>query len=178
VADALDDIRDLVHAQAALLAAVGANFGSTLVEVQALNEYPRVIWVSAGGTVDKTEYIGGRPNAGGTTRNRQIRTDSMAVEWHIWGRDREAARDIMYDLVAACVAEARGAVDFGTYQWVTQLAPRAEVATHGEKIVLKGTFQLPIHEGVENLTAIATQHHSGSFEDPATGPTTTGICET
>jgi hypothetical protein len=178
MADPLDDIRDLVHAQPTLLALVGTNYGSSQTDVEALGGYPRVVWVSEGGAVGETEYIGGRPNTGLTTRNRQIATDVMSVRFHIWGEDRENTRDIMHALVAGCRAEAIGAVDFGKYEWITQLEARAEMATHGEKIILEGAFQLPIHEGSATLTNVTTQTHRGDFTDPQTGATITGICQT
>lgn len=180
MADALDDIRDLVHAQPALRALVGANFASGKLEVERLGAYPRVVWVSDGGTVDETEYIGGHPQAtpGAGTRNRQIRTDTMTVHWHVWGEDRESTRAAMHALVAACYAEAHGAVAFGRYQWVTQQDERGEQAIHGQKIILEGEFQLAINEGAETLTNISTQTHRGDFVDPQTGAITPGICQT
>lgn len=167
MADALDTLRALVHADTVLSALVGTNHASGRLAMEATGEYPRIVWVSEGGVIRATDYIGGRPNAGATTRNRQIRTDAMAVLWHIWGEDREAARAAMHALISACwTTMGGGACEFGRYEWTTQQVAMGEYAVHGQKLILSGTINLPVHEGAGTLTIIATQRHDGYFVDP------------
>ena len=164
MADPIDDFVDAVHAEAVLLALVGAKFSVGLLETEALDDYPRVTWVSDSGTIEPVDDIGARLNSG--TRTRQVRTDAANVEVHIWGEDREATRDIMHAVIVATWQEGHGSADFGNYTWTTENAPRSEFATRGAKLILTGAIRLPVQEPTKTLTTVSDQDHTVDFTDP------------
>lgn len=164
MADNLDDIAAAVHARPSMVdpdTAVAYPHAIGKLEVERLGEYPRFVWVSEGGSIDAVDDVGG--GVVGATRTRSVRTDAMAVQWHIWGEDREAARDLMHLLIYACWEQSYGSVQFGDYDFVTERDPKGEFATHGSKILLEGVFRVPVSEAADPLTTIAHEGHTGTF---------------
>jgi hypothetical protein len=177
--DILDTLRIAVHNENPLLELVPRDkHASGKLEAERLGEYPRVVWVCEGGAITAAEYMGGRPQANPGRRVRQLYTDSMAVQLHVWGEDVENTRDIMHRLIAAIWQQAHGSVQFGSYRWVTQEEERGEFATHGQKVILEATFSIPVSERADTLTEVASQTHRGDFEPADGGATITGICQT
>jgi len=170
VADNLDTIQLAVHAVARMLPFPGE---VAKLEVERLESYPRIVWVSEGGTIEAIDDVGA--GAVGTTRQRSVRTDAMAVQWHIWGEDREAARDMMHLLIYTCWEQARGSLEFGSYRYITEEDARGEFATHGSKILLEGAFRVPVTEAASDLTTISTATHTTDFVSDLDGSTET-IC--
>jgi hypothetical protein len=159
MADNLDDLADAVHARPTL---TGIDYSVAHLGVEALESYPRVVWVSEGGSIDAVDDVGSR-TVGADNRRRQVRTDAMDVQLHIWGEDREAARLLMHALVYTIWEQCYGACELGKYQWVTEQEDRGEFAIHGSKILLELTIRLPVNEGASALTIIETATHTGTF---------------
>jgi len=170
VADNLDTLQLAVHAVPRMAGLIGS---TAKLEVERLGEYPRIVWVSEGGSIDAIDDVGA--GVVGTTRQRSVRTDAMAVQWHIWGADREAARDMMHLLIYTCWEQAYGSVEFGSYRFITEEDARGEFATHGSKILLEGAFRVPVTEGADTMTTIVAQSHTTDFVSDLDGSTET-IC--
>ncbi len=170
MADNLDTIQLAVHAVPRMAGLTGS---VAKLEVERLGEYPRIVWVSEGGSIDAIDDVGAGVVA--ATRQRSVYTDAMAVQWHIWGEDREAARDMMHLLIYTCWEQARGSLEFGSYRYITEESSRGEYATHGSKILLEGAFRVPVTEAASDLTTISTATHTTDFVSDLDGSTET-IC--
>ena len=168
MADNLDTIAAAVHARPTL---VGIDYAVARLGVEALESYPRVVWVSEGGSIEAIDDVGAR--VVGTDRRRQVRTDVMDVQLHIWGEDREEARTLMHALIYTIWEQCYGCVEFGKYQYITEQTARAEFATHGSKILLDLAIRLPVSEGASALTIIAEEGHTGTFISDLDGSTET-----
>lgn len=174
MADHLDQIADGVHADSRL---IGVAYDVGALEAEALGEWPRIVWVSEEGAIGPPDDIGPQLTAAATWQ-RAVRTDNMAVTCQIWAEDREAARELMHNLIASAYDAAVGSVEFGRYRWITQQEARAEYASDGQAIALDMTWQLPIFDQTSTVTTIATQRQTATFVDDRDGDRTEGVCAT
>jgi hypothetical protein len=176
VADELDTLAAAVMARPWLIntetgRAIPHDVGK--LEVEQFESYPRVVWVSEGGDIESTDDVGARvdPATGTTTRQRQVRTDVMAVQLHIWAACREDCRNLMHALIFTLWEQAYGSVEFGSYRWITEELPRAEWATYGVKILLDLNVRVPINEAAGGLTTLTAQAHTADFVSDLDGST-------
>ena len=77
----------------------------------------------------------------------------------------------MHALIAQMWLRAYGSIEFGSYEWVTQIDPRNEYAILGEKILLDLVVKIPVNEDADATTDVATQTSTTEFESDLTGNT-------
>jgi len=176
VTSPLETLIDIIHTEADLLAAVGANYSFGRLASKTNNDWPRVMWVSDNGSIVDTTYVGGRLVSGESgTRQTVQRVDAANCEVQCWGEDFEAAIDLRDAVVNACLRETKGSVRFGSYRVVTETSAGADYAVSGCKIVMQLTLQVPIIMETAAQTVISSQSHAATFVAKTTG-STTSVC--
>lgn len=127
-------------------------------EIEALQQHDklaRIVWLTAGGSVDAPRQAGGAsPTSGAANRNRACRTRTERCEAHMFAADREEAETIL-DAVIAAIHELNADTEFGGYVY-PQEEDRAKSGRvlRAHEVVLVFNLRLPVSAEIAPLVTI------------------------
>ena len=142
-------------------------------EIEALQQHDklsRIVWLTAGGSVDSARQAGGAPpTSGAANRNRACRTRAERCEAHIFAADREEA-EVLLDAVIAAIHELNADTEFGAYVY-PQEEDRAKSGRvlRAHEVVLVFTLRLPVSAEIAPLVTITgASDICGTIQDDGT----------
>lgn len=128
----LSQILDAVRAE--FTAAGGrATFKLGGEHIAAQDAPPRIVWVPKGGAFGPVDKGGTNP--------RPLKTRNLRVEVHCWGKDYEAAEDLVNRISAAAHSVASGSMSHDNELWPEG---NEQLSALGRVIILSFTFRVPV----------------------------------
>jgi len=134
----LEDLAIAIHSKLAD-PTVAQRFGRKWLDQH--DQARRVIWMHAPSTFERPKQAGPRMVAGVATRTIWYRLE--AFEAHIYA-DSDGDADLLLDYLVAAAALIEPSFVARGYDWQSDQPNQAGETTRTQKIVLRGTFTLPV----------------------------------